>query len=107
MTSMRVRGIAVVCLGVLALTTCSSGGSKTAPTPAASTTTTTTISPTKGLIQKIDHLVVLMQENRSYDSYFGKLSPTDPAQSNPNPAEKNGAPLVPFNNANMCESADL
>ena len=75
---------------------------------ASSATTTTTINPTKGLIDKIDHLVVLMQENRSFDSYFGRLSSSEQSQAgNPNPVDKSGPPILPFDNKKMCETADL
>ena len=51
---------------------------------AASTTTTPTSPP--GL-DKIDHVVVLMQENRSYDAYFAQLhsqgQPASPADGIP------------------------
>jgi phospholipase C len=109
MAAVKTRGVSGLCLGVVAIAACSSGGSKTAPTPAtAASTTTTTISPTKGLIQNVDHLVVLMQENRSFDSYFGRLTPGDPSQQgNPNPVDKSAPPILPFNNPKMCETADL
>ena len=68
----------------------------------------------------IDHVVVLMQENRSFDHYFGRLhyegkrkSEGEPLDaSNPNPL--GGAPITAFHrsvagnfNANYCEPADL
>src|SRR5690348_15007589 len=63
-------------------------------------------------IQKIEHVVVLMQENRSYDSYFGRLhyqgqpdSTIEPLGGNPNPL--GGAPIHPFLKTSPCESADL
>jgi phospholipase C len=99
-----------VCLGVWAVAACSGGSSSArSPVTASSSTTTTTISPTKGLIDKIDHLVVLMQENRSFDSYFGQLASSSEQQQagNPNPADKSGPPILPFDNPKMCETADL
>jgi hypothetical protein len=68
----------------------------------------------------IDHIVVLMQENRSFDHYFGRLhyqgkrkSEGEPLDaSNPNPL--GGAPITAFHrsdasnfNARYCEPADL
>ena len=45
-------------------------------------------------VTKIKHVVVLMQENRSYDSYFGQLntegqpnSPFEPTTGNPDPID--------------------
>jgi phospholipase C len=54
-----------------------------------------------GQLQKIDHIVVLMLENRSFDTLFGKLYPKSNAfeglagsEQNPN---ANGAPVVVWN----------
>ncbi len=112
MSPVNTRGASVVCLGALLIAACSSGKSSSPPpVTVASTsapTTTTTISSTQGLKHKIDHIVVLMQENRSYDSYFGQLSAADaPKTGNPNPINKNAPPILPFHNPNMCESTDL
>jgi phospholipase C len=109
MRTMRTRGIAVVGLVVLSATACSSGKSSSAPPPTTSAlVTTTTISPTRGLIRNIDHLVVLMQENRSFDSYFGQLDPKVQSKTgNPDPLNKSGPPILPFENPLMCETADL
>ena len=60
----------------------------------------------------IDHIVVLMQENRSFDHYFAKLHsvqrdvealPRD--ASNPDPL--GGPPIKPFHQKRLCEVADL
>src|SRR5438067_5288041 len=109
MSAVKARGVSVVCLGMLAIAACSGGSSSArSPVTASHSTTTTTLDPTKGLIDKIDHLVVLMQENRSFDSYFGRLSTDDHSQTgNPNPVDKSGPPILPFDNKKMCESADL
>src|SRR5689334_363790 len=63
-------------------------------------------------IDKIDHVVVLMQENRSYDSYFGPLhhqgqpdSEREPQRPNPNPL--GGPPIHPFLTTTPCTTADL
>ena len=64
-------------------------------------------------IAKIQHVVVLMQENRSYDSYFGALhnegqpaSTAEPTSGNPNPL-KAGTSIQPFLTTNECTVADL
>jgi phospholipase C len=64
-------------------------------------------------ITKIDHIVVLMQENRSYDHYFGLLhdegqphSANEPRRGNPNPLAPHEK-IRPFVQPNMCEVADL
>jgi phospholipase C len=107
MSGVRTRRASIVCVGALAIAACSSGGSSS-DRPSTTASSTTTISPTKGLIDNIDHLVVLMQENRSFDSYFAKLVPSEqPETGNPDPTDKNGPPILPFDNPKMCETADL
>ena len=52
----------------------------------------------------IDHVVVLMQENRSFDSYFGRLhfegqpqaAPEPPGANNPDPTNPLGRPIRVF-----------
>lgn len=63
-------------------------------------------------IDKIQHIVVLMQENRSADDYFGPLSKEgqpayepEPTTGNPNPL--GSGTIAPFHKPNLCESADL
>ena len=66
-----------------------------------------------GSLTRIDHVVVLMQENRSYDSYFGPLHFQGQPQifgrigcsRNPNPLD--GLPIHPFLTTNPCTTADL
>jgi phospholipase C len=65
-----------------------------------------------GDITKIDHVVVLMQENRSYDDYFSQLhfqgQPQADAESQkPNANPLGGPPIHPFLKSNPCEVADL
>src|SRR5215468_2676976 len=68
-----------------------------------------------GDITKINHVVVLMQENRSYDSYFGQLhfegqpqSAAEPRNaSNPNPLDEDAPPIRAFDQNSYCEVADL
>jgi phospholipase C len=66
------------------------------------------------LADSIDHVVVLMQENRSFDHYLGKLKEYDPTldveplpddASNPNPS--GGPPVRPFHQTLLCEPTDL
>ncbi len=81
------------------------------PAPAAGNAST----PTSALSSHIQHVVVLMQENRSFDSYFGKLHfegqpkvEAEPANaSNPNPLDPNGPPIAAYHKTNYCEVADL
>jgi phospholipase C len=63
----------------------------------------------------IDHVLVLMQENRSFDSYFGQLtfegqprsSPEPLGASNPNPVDPDAPPIRVFHQTAYCEVADL
>jgi phospholipase C len=63
----------------------------------------------------IQHVVVLMQENRSFDSSFGKLpfegQPKVEAEplnaSNPTPLDPGGPPIRAYHKTNYCEVADL
>jgi phospholipase C len=66
-------------------------------------------------LAKIQHIVVMMQENRSFDHYFGQLhdegqpdSEAVPAgTSNPNPLNPSGPPITRFHKTQLCEVADL
>ncbi len=58
----------------------------------------------------INHIVVLMQENRSFDHYFARLHGKDIDRAsrqatNPNPL--GGDPVKMFHQSNYCEVADL
>jgi len=62
----------------------------------------------------VDHIVVLMQENRSFDHYFGKLHEQGQEHARPEPAHaSNPDPLNPgeriqaFHQDKYCEIADL
>ena len=63
----------------------------------------------------IDTIVVLMQENRSFDHYFGHIhfqgqrrAKAVPANaSNPDPTNPGGPPIPPFLQSRLCEVADL
>ena len=61
----------------------------------------------------VDHIVVLMQENRSADTYLGQLSAEgepayepEPTTGNPDPTNPNGPPIVPFHNTTYCQVID-
>jgi phospholipase C len=63
----------------------------------------------------IDHIIVLMQENRSFDHYFGPLHdqgqprvrPPRRNSSNPDPTNPTGPAIGRFHKPNYCETADL
>src|SRR5712691_3858968 len=63
----------------------------------------------------INTIVVLMQENRSFDHYFGKLhfqgqrrAKPEPANaSNPDPTNPSGPQITAFHETRYCEPADL
>ncbi len=62
----------------------------------------------------IDHIVVLMQENRSADSYLGQLYSqgqpeyeAEPTIGNPDPLNPLHPPILPFHKTVYCESSDL
>jgi len=61
----------------------------------------------------IDHIVVLMQENRSFDHYMDQLfregAPPERrlAPLPPNPDPTGGPPIYPFHQTRLCEVADL
>jgi phospholipase C len=60
----------------------------------------------------IDHVVVLMQENRSFDHYLGRLArgrrgAEGPPRRASNPNPEGGRPIRPFHARRYCEVADL
>lgn len=62
----------------------------------------------------IDHIVVMMQENRSADVYFGQLSTqgqpgyeAEPTTGNPDPTNPFGPAITPFHKTSYCEVFDL
>jgi len=62
----------------------------------------------------INHVVVLMQENRSADHYLGHLYtqgvnylPEPPGASNPNPLNPSAPPIRAYHETRYCEPADL
>ena len=65
-------------------------------------------------VAKINHVVVVMQENRSYDSYFARLhyqgqsaSPVESLGGNPNPTPTGARTIHPFLKTTECEVTDL
>ena len=62
----------------------------------------------------INHVVVLMQENRSADTYLAPLSTqgqpdyeAEPNTGNPDPTNPSGPAILPFHKTTYCEVADL
>jgi phospholipase C len=62
----------------------------------------------------IDHIVILMQENRSADTYLAQLSnqgqpayEAEPNTGNPDPTNNANPPILPFHKTTYCEVADL
>ena len=94
MSSLRLRGTGVVMAALVllaALAGCSSSGAKaTTPTTPTTTSATSSTSPPERVkggptgsylvaagIHKIKHVIVIQQENRSFDSYFGTFPGAD------------------------------
>jgi phospholipase C len=72
--------------------------------------------PLEKRLGKIEHVLVLMQENRSFDHYFGRLKAFDPSldveaepadASNPNPISPDALAITAFHQTEYCEVADL
>lgn len=61
----------------------------------------------------VDHIVIVMQENRSADTYLGQLNGiqpdyvAEPTTGNPDPLNPTGPPILPFHKTTYCESSDL
>jgi phospholipase C len=106
---LRSVGFASACAIAVSLGVVQATPSGAGATPPAATTS----AAVPAGLAKIKHVVVLMQENRSYDSYFGALhsqgqpsSPAEPKTGNPDPLTP-GATIAPFRMTNMCTVADL
>ncbi|MCA1840099.1 MAG: alkaline phosphatase family protein [Actinobacteria bacterium] len=61
---------------------------------------------------KINHMIVVMQENRSFDNYLGQLAAYDPslgveAEPNTGNLDPNGNLITPFHQSSYCEVVDL
>ncbi len=75
----------------------------------------TTARATGGGLEQVKHVVVVMQENHSFDNYFGQLHaegqpdadglPND--ASNPDPTNPSGPAIEAFHGANSCAVVDL
>src|ERR1043166_3548247 len=66
----RISSVAVFAVLSLAiLTGCQGLGATPNPTPAPAASPTPTAS-----LQSVNHIIFMMQENRSFDSYFGKIN---------------------------------
>jgi phospholipase C len=70
--------------------------------------------PATPVASRINHIVVLMQENRSFDSYFGQLhnegqpmSEPEPTTGNPDPTNPSNPPIIPFHQTQLCANSDL
>ena len=103
------RGVALTIVSALAVSL--SVAATAAPSGASSRVIAPAAVPAG--LAKIKHVVVLMQENRSYDSYFGALhgqgqpgSPAEPTTGNPDPLTV-GNTIAPFRAPNACTVADL
>ncbi|HYL50887.1 MAG TPA: alkaline phosphatase family protein, partial [Acidimicrobiia bacterium] len=85
--------VAMLCAVVLFAVACSSGSPKSSsPTTAPATTSSSTASAGGEGIHKIRHVIVIMQENRSFDSYFGSFPGADGLPKNvcvPDPRKPN------------------
>jgi phospholipase C len=70
-----VRKVSLTCLCVLlflsVLTGCQGLGATATPTPTPTPTPSPTPTPT---LQSVNHIIFMMQENRSFDAYFGKIN---------------------------------
>ena len=70
-----VRKVSLTCLCVLlflsVLTGCQGLGATSTPPPTPTPTATPTPTPT---LQSVNHIIFMMQENRSFDAYFGKIN---------------------------------
>jgi phospholipase C len=60
-------------LSLALLTGCQGLGASTGSTPTPTPTATPTPTPA-GTLQSVNHIIFMMQENRSFDSYFGKIN---------------------------------
>lgn len=99
----------------------STNGSSTTPAPTTPTTVPRTVGqrpdPSKpeatDLIPQIEHIVIVMQENHSYDSYFGMLGRGDgfTLDANDKPTESNfdaqGHAVRAFHMAGTCQATSL
>jgi phospholipase C len=71
-TGMDKRLLGLVLAFGLALTGCGMGGNNSAPSP--NSNTPPPPPPPTGDITAVNHIIFMMQENRSFDEYFGQLN---------------------------------
>jgi phospholipase C len=71
---MRILSLLFVISSLAVMTACQGLGASPQPTP--------TPSPTPGSIQSVNHIIIMLQENRSFDSYLGNMT-TFRQQSSP------------------------
>ncbi len=97
------RGLARLVAGLVAASGLAAGAAGAVPAAASATKR----SP-------IDHVLILMQENRSFDSYFARLHFEGPHAgaeqrhaSNPNPINPEASPIKAFHQTAYCAVADL
>src|SRR5262249_59579347 len=83
------------------------------PGPAAATNSREVHRRRPPQLRRLQHIVVLMQENRSYDHYFGALarsrqsaSKAAPTTGDPNPGDPS-AKIALFHQQSNCEVDDL
>jgi phospholipase C len=69
--------IALTAAALAALTACSSSSSSSSSSAFHAAYSRVTSAPTAAAIHKIRHVVIIMQENRSFDSYFGTYPGAD------------------------------
>ncbi|MEO8458272.1 MAG: alkaline phosphatase family protein [Chloroflexota bacterium] len=116
-------GLALL-IGLIAVVVACSGsdsgptGTPTVPVgtfpPSGSPTPVITLDPALHDKIPVDHVVVLMQENHSFDNYFGQLkkyAPSLDVEAQPddasNPDPKGGAPIAAYHETSLCASSDL
>jgi phospholipase C len=73
---MRILSVLLVISSLAVMTACQGLGASSQPSP------TPTPSPTPGTIQSVNHIIIMLQENRSFDSYLGNMT-TFRQQSSP------------------------
>src|SRR5215469_10735152 len=93
-------GLALLCAIATAFALAACGGathSALVPDPKPSP------SPTGDPFSRIQHIVIIELENRSFDSYFGTYPGVNGIPPNPtcNPDPKSGQCLLPWHNANL------
>lgn len=59
-------------------------------------------SPPKGDDIPIDHWIILMQENRSFDHYFGTMPGVDGFPDDYTNPREDGTPVAPFHESRLC-----